>query len=142
MTLKFDSNDDGTFEFQDVPEGMLLQLHVLSQDDLLGTVGAFFIAVEGDEQAPITMMLESTFEVDVDLADESGEPIVNTGARVAPVVNGVNIWRAAQYPDVDETGRITVVGVLRGVAYRVETGPHIDRESNPPSTDETLVLVP
>ena len=58
------------------------------------------------------------------------------------MVNGVEIWRSLQHVWVDETGRITVVGTLRGVAYRIETGAHIDAESRPPFFDETVVLVP
>ncbi len=135
-------NEDGTFEFKDVPEGLMLQLHALSKDNRFGGVGAFFIEGDGDSSTPVKLVLEPAYEVDVDLADEDGQPIVNTKARVAPVVNGVQIWRSLQHVWVDETGRITVEGTLRGVAYRIETGAHIDAESRPPFFDETVVLVP
>ena len=80
----------------------------------------FDVPAVGDEASVPVVAMEPTFEVDLPLRDESGQPITNTIARFAPVIDGTWVSRALRYLPVDEFGNVRIA--LESHAQRDATG--------------------
>lgn len=135
-------NQDGTFEFKGVPTGLTTNLYAISEDSRYGGVGAVILDANGGGSENVEIELEPTYTVDLQIADDEGNPITNTVVRVAPVLNGQWISRANRRLPVDEFGQVTVDGVVQGIEYRVETGSWVNGAEGSAEYIETIVLAP
>jgi beta-lactamase regulating signal transducer with metallopeptidase domain len=112
-------NQDGTFEFSEVPAGRTLHVYAETEDRRRAGTGVFEIPADPGDIEPILIRLTPTQKASTIIRHESGEPIKDLRLTIRPVVEDETIWFCEHPARTDANGRLEVGGILPGLKYHL-----------------------